>query len=111
QANFAGPLLARNIQEFWKRWHITLTSWMRAYVFTPCNLSLRAWGRAGLIASVVVNMALIGLWHDLRWTFLMFGLLHAGFLVSYMLTPNWRAALAVKLPGWPVWSWLVTAHA
>ena len=110
-ANFEGPLLAGNIQEFWKRWHITLTSWMRDYVFTPCFLRLRAWGQAGLVLSLLVNMVLIGLWHDLKSTFLVFGLLHAGYLIFFVLTPRLRTALAERVPAWPFLSWLLTLHA
>ncbi len=110
-ANFAGPLLAGNIQEFWKRWHVSLTGWMRDYVFTPCYFGLRTWGWLGLVLSILVNMVLIGLWHDFKLTFLTFGLLHAAYMIVYVLTRIPRSFLSARVPAWPVWSWLLTFHA
>ena len=72
--NFKSPFLARNIAEFWQRWHISLTGWLTDYVFMPLNISMRDWGQVGLMLAVVVNMVLIGFWHGADWTFGLFGL-------------------------------------
>jgi alginate O-acetyltransferase complex protein AlgI len=74
--NFNNPFFARNIAEFWRRWHISLTSWMTDYVFKPLSLSLRAFGNAGLTVAILVNFLLIGVWHGTNWTFVVFGLVH-----------------------------------
>jgi alginate O-acetyltransferase complex protein AlgI len=83
-ANFAAPFTATNIQDFWRRWHMSLTSWLRDYVFTPLwlqvdavltrmKMATRIALQVGLAASIVLNMTLIGIWHGLTWTFLSFG--------------------------------------
>jgi alginate O-acetyltransferase complex protein AlgI len=73
--NFNAPFRATNIQEFWRRWHISLSNWVADYVFTPLSLSIRQAGRLGLVASLMLAMILIGLWHGITWPFLAFGVL------------------------------------
>lgn len=84
--NFDRPFLAANMQEFWRRWHITLTRWLGDYVFTPLRMALREWGQAGLIVCTMVNMAGIGIWHGPRMTYLVFGLINGVYLVASVLT-------------------------
>lgn len=88
--NFDRPFLAANIQEFWRRWHITLTRWLGDYLFTPLRMALREWGQAGLIVCTMVNMAAIGLWHGPRLTYLVFGLINGVYLVASALTLRGR---------------------
>ncbi len=78
--NFNAPFVAATPSEYWRRWHITLTQWLTDYVFTPLRMSLRAFGNSGLVFSLFVNMILIGLWHGFRWTFALFGIVHAIYL-------------------------------
>ncbi len=77
--NFENPLAARNIKEFWNRWHITLSNYMRDVVFSPLAKGLtRLFGPANAIAcAIVVVFLLIGVWHGAGWRFLAFGALHA----------------------------------
>lgn len=82
--NFDHPLLGRNIAEYWRRWHISLTGWLTDYVFTPLNLALRGWGKAGTVLSSIVTFVLIGMWHGASWTFVLFGLYH-GILLSLLV--------------------------
>ena len=79
--NFRAPFAAVNIQEFWRRWHMSLTSWVTDYLFTPLSMSLRDLGQAGLVLCIMLNMLIIGLWHGLTLNFLVFGLMQ-GVLVS-----------------------------
>ncbi len=88
--NFEAPFAAPNPVEYWRRWHITLTLWLTDYVFTPLRMSTRRMGNLGLVFSLTVNMVLIGLWHGFRWTFLIFGLLHAFYLAVDALTSKAR---------------------
>ena len=107
--NFDRPFLAPNIQEFWRRWHITLTRWLGDYLFTPLRMTLREWGQAGLVIATMVNMAAIGLWHGPRLTYVVFGLMNGVYLVVSALTlrgrnrffrarPRLEAARAVVAP-------------
>ena len=73
--NFATPYLSRDIAEFWRRWHISLTTWFRDYVFLP--LSRRKTGPFINIRNVFIVFLITGLWHGANWTFIMWGLLNA----------------------------------
>ena len=84
--NFAAPFAARNIQEFWRRWHISLSSWTADYIFAPLRMASRDIGQAGLVFSLSASMVIIGLWHGFTLTFLIFGLLHAGYMSVSALT-------------------------
>jgi alginate O-acetyltransferase complex protein AlgI len=79
--NFHAPFAAVNVQELWRRWHMSLTSWVTDYLFTPLSMSLRGLGQVGLVLCIMLNMLIIGLWHGLTPNFLVFGVLQ-GVLVS-----------------------------
>ena len=80
--NFASPYAARSLREFWQRWHITLSTWLRDYVYIPLGGSRR--GPLATYRNLVVTMALGGLWHGAAWTFVAWGLLHgAGQVVGH----------------------------
>jgi D-alanyl-lipoteichoic acid acyltransferase DltB (MBOAT superfamily) len=84
--NFNNPFAARNVKEFWNRWHITLSHWMRDVVFTPLTKYLvgvmgpKQVNNAVAIAIVVVFL-LVGIWHGVGWNYAMFGAMHAFALV------------------------------
>lgn len=96
--NFNAPFTAASPSEYWRRWHITLTLWMTDYVFTPLRMAMRNLGNAGLVASLFVNMILIGLWHGFYWTFALFGVLHAVYLSVDALTQKARRRLYRQHP-------------
>jgi alginate O-acetyltransferase complex protein AlgI len=79
--NFDHPFFARTIADFWRRWHMSLTSWLTDYLFTPVTIQLRDHGRLGLTAAIFATFLLIGAWHGARWTFVLFGAVHA---VAYL---------------------------
>ena len=83
--NFNAPFGAVNIQEMWRRWHMSLTSWLTDYLFTPMSMALRDYGQAGIIAAVCLNMIIIGIWHGFTLNYLAFGMLHAVFLTVTVL--------------------------
>ena len=78
--NFNAPFAAVNIQEMWRRWHMSLTLWLTDYLFTPLSMALRDYGQPGLIGAICLNMIIIGIWHGFTLNFLVFGMLHAVFL-------------------------------
>jgi alginate O-acetyltransferase complex protein AlgI len=112
--NFDRPFAATNIQEFWRRWHMSLTTWLGDYLFLPLRMALRRWGNWGLSVSLLVNMVLIGVWHGLNINYLAFGLIHAVFMVSSALTSKRRNAFFKEHAGWEwlrkVWGQIVTFH-
>jgi len=81
--NFARPFLARNPPDFWQRWHITLSTWARDYMFMPFTGGRK--GRLVLYRNIFVVMVLIGLWHGANWTFVMWGAYHGLLLIGYRL--------------------------
>jgi D-alanyl-lipoteichoic acid acyltransferase DltB (MBOAT superfamily) len=79
--NFATPFFSTNISDFWRKWHISLTTWMMDYVFTPLSFSLRNYGKNGLIISIIATFILVGFWHGASWTFIFYGLLHGLYFI------------------------------
>ena len=81
--NFNTPFFSRSVPEFWRRWHISLTSWFRDYVFFPLGGSRCS--RWKTIRNVYIVWGVSGLWHGANWTFVCWGLIHATLLVAYTL--------------------------
>jgi len=81
--NFARPFLARNPPDLWQRWHITLSTWVRDYVFMPFSRGKK--GRLMLYRNMFVVMVLVGLWHGANWTFVAWGTYHGLLLIGYRL--------------------------
>jgi alginate O-acetyltransferase complex protein AlgI len=95
--NFLRPYLATSIADFWRRWHITLSHWLRDYVYIPLGGS-RA-GDAMTLRNILLTMALGGLWHGANWTFLLWGVLH-GVGVAASRLPERFAVLWPHPPHW-----------
>jgi len=83
--NFASPFFSTSIREYWRKWHISLSSWMMHYLFTPLSFSLRRYHKMGLIISVMTTFLLIGLWHGANWTYIVFGSLHGLYFIPSIL--------------------------
>lgn len=83
--NFATPFFSTNISDFWKKWHISLTSWLMDYVFTPLSFTLRKYKKRGLFISIIITFILVGFWHGANWTFLVFGILQGLYFLPMIL--------------------------
>ncbi len=96
--NFNFPFFAQNIAEYWRRWHISLTSWLTDYVFTPLSISFRDYGKFGLVLAILLNFTVVGLWHGANWTFIWFGFLHGCYFVPLIIrgTMNKKKKTDVK---------------
>ena len=86
--NFATPYFARDIAEFWRRWHISLTSWFTDYVYIPLGGNRR--GVAVRVRNTVLVFLVSGLWHGANWTFVAWGALHALFFLPLLLRGRTR---------------------
>ncbi|MCC6595974.1 MAG: MBOAT family protein [Rhodanobacteraceae bacterium] len=88
--NFNYPYAARSLQEFWHRWHMTLSRWLRDYLYIP--LGGNRGGRSRTMANLMLTMLLGGLWHGASWNFVIWGGLHGAYLAGERaLLSRWRA--------------------
>src|SRR5437016_9259044 len=92
--NFARPLLSRNPRDFWRRWHMTLSAWVRDYLFIPLGGARK--GRFVLYRNMLVVMVLVGLWHGASWTFVVWGTYQGILLVGYRLFNQVTAGTAIS---------------
>lgn len=106
--NFNRPYLATSIADFWRRWHISLSTWFRDYVYFP--LGGNRCSRAQNCFNLAVVFLISGLWHGANWTFIIWGALHATFIIAYVLTetPRTRAAALLGEKAMNISGWLLT---
>ena len=98
--NLAQPYLSRNITEFWRRWHISLSTWLREYLYIPLGGNRHGAGRT--YVNLMLTMLLGGLWHGASWTFVAWGALHGGALAVHRAvgrpTPSTDRIRLVEVP-------------
>ena len=106
--NFDMPYLATSITGFWRRWHMTLSQWLRDYLYIPLGGNRR--GELRTYANLIITMLLGGLWHGASWTFVFWGLLHGvGLAVHRLVRGDKRAErAAVRGLGATIASWTLT---
>jgi alginate O-acetyltransferase complex protein AlgI len=102
--NFNRPYLALSLQDFWRRWHMTLSRWLRDYLYIPLGGNRK--GRAKAYRNVMITMLLGGLWHGAAWTFVLWGGIHGTALSAERFARERFAGF--RLPVWV--AWLVTFH-
>jgi D-alanyl-lipoteichoic acid acyltransferase DltB (MBOAT superfamily) len=104
--NFNQPYRSTSLQEFWRRWHMSLSGWLRDYLYIPLG-----GGRGGLFATcrnVIITMVLGGVWHGAAWTFVAWGAIHG---VVLAIERVWRQLKPASWPRWPaVVGLLITFH-
>lgn len=95
--NFNSPYKSASVAEFWRRWHISLSTWLLDYVFKPLQMNFRNMRLAGNALAILITFVLCGFWHGAAWTFLIWGLIH-GLLMSFsLITKTPRAYVYKKL--------------
>jgi len=87
--NFDAPYTSSSLQEFWRRWHMTLSRWLRDYLYIPLGGNQRGPRRA--MINVFLTMLIGGLWHGAAWTFIIWGALHGGYLAGERTWQDRRA--------------------
>ncbi len=95
--NFAFPYFSRDIAEFWRRWHISLTTWFRDYVYIPLGGS--RCGKWRRIRNTFIVFLVSGLWHGANWTFVLWGFIHALFFIPLLLLGQNRRYLGEVAEG------------
>jgi alginate O-acetyltransferase complex protein AlgI len=94
--NFNRPFFATSIAEFWRRWHISLISWLTDYVYTPLSFRLRKYKLWGIVTSLLLTFIISGIWHGASLTFIIWGLMQGAFLSSEAVTNYHRTVFERK---------------
>jgi len=111
--NFRYPYAATNLGDYWNRWHITFSTWLRDYIYFPLGGSRRSKLRTYL--NLILTFLVCGIWHGSQWTYVIWGLAHGVGLAVYKASLDVRRALGVDLNrrrslGWAVVGWFVTLN-
>ncbi len=97
--NFNAPYTAASLQDFWRRWHMTLSRWLRDYLYIPLGGNQRGHNRA--MVNLFLTMVIGGLWHGAAWTFIVWGALHGGWLAGERILTDRAAHRQVEPPPGP----------
>ncbi len=98
EPNFNKPFLAKNITDFWRRWHITLSTWFNEYLFTPMSFSMRRFGKVGVVIAVLVTFFVSGFWHGAAWTYILWGVSHGVAIAWDTATQAGRKRISSVIP-------------
>lgn len=91
--NFKRPFFATSMSELWRRWHISLISWLTDYVYTPLSFAFRKYKIWGIVIALMITFFISGIWHGAALTFVVWGIMQGVFLSIEALTNNKRAYL------------------
>lgn len=95
--NFNSPYQAASVSEFWRRWHISLSSWLLDYLFKPLQLKFRGLSTLGNALALILTFLICGLWHGASWTFIFWGGLHGLLMAVALFTKKPKMKLYKKL--------------
>ena len=104
--NFTQPYLASSITDFWRRWHISLSSWFRDYLYIPLGGNKK--GRVRTNANLLIVMLIAGLWHGAAIGFIFWGLLHGLYLIIDKSFAPLKVKLRLWVPMFTFWGWFMT---
>ena len=92
--NFDRPFISKSTSELWRRWHMSLSFWVRDYIYVPLTSVTRSMGLTGISFSLLITFTVLGLWHGAGWNFVVYGLIQ-GFIITYeMLTTGMHKRMA-----------------
>ena len=96
--NFNRPLFAKSVTEFWRKWHISLSTWFADYFYNPIAIEKRDWGNWAIVYASFVTFVTLGFWHGANWTFIIFGALQGVILTIEFFTRKQRKNIRKKIP-------------
>lgn len=107
--NFLQPFLSTSVPEFWRNWHISLSSWVRDYLFTPLRMEWRRHRDLGMAGALIISFAILGVWHGAKWGYFAFGLAHGLICTASAFTLTRRNAFwsATRIPPFAVRVWRI----
>ena len=94
--NFNRPFIAQTTAEFWRRWHMSLSFWVRDYLYLPLSSGMRRWGQWGVFLSLSLTFAGLGAWHGAGWNYIIYGLIQ-GLIIFYEMK---TATIRNKVKNW-----------
>lgn len=94
--NFNRPFIAQTTAEFWRRWHMSLSFWVRDYLYLPLSSGMRRWGQWGVFLSLSLTFAGLGAWHGAEWNYIIYGLIQ-GLIIFYEIK---TAMIRNKIKNW-----------
>lgn len=94
--NFNRPFIAQTTAEFWRRWHMSLSFWVRDYLYLPLSSGMRRWGQWGVFLSLSLTFAGLGAWHGAGWSYIIYGLIQ-GLIIFYEMK---TAMICNKIKNW-----------
>ena len=98
--NFDSPFIATSVTEFWRRWHMSLTTWVADYIYNPIAINRRYWDKWGVVFAGMVTFLILGFWHGASWNFIIFGFLQGLILAVEFLTRKARKNFRKRFPAW-----------
>ena len=96
--NFNRPLFAKSVTEFWRKWHISLSTWFADYFYNPIAIAKRDWGNWSVVYAFFTTFIVLGFWHGANWTFIVFGALQGLILTIEFFTRKARKNIRKKIP-------------
>jgi D-alanyl-lipoteichoic acid acyltransferase DltB (MBOAT superfamily) len=98
--NFQQPFFSTTIPEFWRRWHMSLSFWVRDYLFVPLRTAWRGYKKTGMLAAMLVSFVILGGWHGPKWGYVVFGLMQGMLAVTSTVTLARRDAFwkSIRMP-------------
>ena len=91
--NFDNPFASRSTSELWRRWHMSLSFWVRDYLYVPLTATTRAWGQWGVFFSLIATFVALGMWHGAGWTFAIYGLIQGLIICIETRYPHFSSSL------------------
>ena len=95
-ANFRRPFFSTSMSEFWRRWHISLISWLTDYIYIPISYNLRKYKKRGIVIALMLTFLISGIWHGAAFTFIFWGLIQGALLSIEAVTVKRRTTLIKK---------------
>ncbi len=96
--NFDKPFYSKSITEFWRRWHISMSSWFNTHIFNPIVIKFRNWSNFAVFLGLFLTFAFAGIWHGANWKYLVFGVLHGLAVIIEHFTKKKRKKMYSKVP-------------
>jgi D-alanyl-lipoteichoic acid acyltransferase DltB (MBOAT superfamily) len=94
--NFKYPFFSKTIPEFWNRWHISLSSWLNDYVFTPLALKFRNFGKWGVFSAVFLTFSISGFWHGSGWNYIVWGMINGLYFLPFVFSKKGLKGITKK---------------